>query len=190
MYIIPSLVILTVSGSLYRGIVILKQEILVGEMSCDYRSQIIFQDFNVLVSVYSTIHSCYSSHTMPGYATPNHYTDLLWAWGHTQSGNSASSLRRHIKILWFSPKSTWLSSENITLSDWPFIFHLILPLHQFSLFLRFTSLFLQNTICSIIANMRDNYVNKELKLCCILIYISRILTKTNRMLTLIHRMLT
>ena len=50
-------------------------------MSCVYRPQIIFQDFNVLVSVYSTIHSCNSSHTMPDYATPNHYTDLSLGWG-------------------------------------------------------------------------------------------------------------
>ena len=65
MYIISSLVILNVSGSAYRGIVILKQEILVGEMPCDYRPQIIFQDFYVLVSVDGTIHSCYYKLTFP-----------------------------------------------------------------------------------------------------------------------------
>jgi hypothetical protein len=108
-------------------------------MPCDYRPQIVFQYFNVLVPVNSTIHSCYSSHTMPGYTPPNHYTDLTLGRGTHAVRGFSFILAAPLKILCFAPKTTWLSSEKITLSQWPLTFHLVLPLHQFSLFLRFTS---------------------------------------------------
>ena len=108
-------------------------------MSCDYRPQKLFSKISMcLFKVQSRV---VIVPTLCQVMQPQIVTlTFLWAGGHTHSGDSASSLRRYIKILWFAPKTTWRSSEKITLSHWPFTIHLIFPLHQFSLFLRFTSL--------------------------------------------------
>lgn len=82
------------------------------------------------MTVNSSFDSCYSSHTLQSYASQIITPTFRWAGGHTHTGDLASSLRHQMKILWFAPKTNWLSWVKMTLSNWPFTFHLTLPLHH------------------------------------------------------------